>query len=36
MLLETVRFLQGILPSGGLESALFKAGLPGGRSCSCH
>jgi hydroxymethylglutaryl-CoA lyase len=29
-LLETVRFLQEILPSAGLESALFKAGLPGG------
>ena len=34
-LLETVRFLQGILPSVGLESALFRAGLPAGRSCSC-
>ena len=28
-LLETVRFLQGILPSVGMESALFRAGLPG-------
>jgi hydroxymethylglutaryl-CoA lyase len=33
-LLETVRFLQGILPSVGMESSLFKAGLPGARSCS--
>jgi hydroxymethylglutaryl-CoA lyase len=34
-LLETVRFLHGILPSVGLESALFRAGLPGGQCRSC-
>jgi hydroxymethylglutaryl-CoA lyase len=34
-LLETVRFLREILPAAGLESALFRAGLPGkGKSCS--
>jgi hydroxymethylglutaryl-CoA lyase len=35
-LLEAVRFIREILPSAGLESALFRAGLPGGgKSCSC-
>lgn len=35
-LIETVRFLQGILPAAGLESSLFRAGLPGDRSHPCH
>jgi hydroxymethylglutaryl-CoA lyase len=35
ILLETVGFLQGILPSAVLESALFRAGLPGGCRRSC-
>jgi hydroxymethylglutaryl-CoA lyase len=34
-LLSTVRFLQELLPDVRMESALFRAGLPGGKSCSC-
>ena len=34
-LLSAVRFLQETLPAAGLESALFRAGLPGGQTGPC-